>query len=117
MSVTACPSCGADLEALNAIELGHLKIDYSGAVILWKGERVAISPVERLMLLAIVRAGGHPVKRWVLADTMGYEGDDADNLTAVHLHRINARFREIDPDFSMIENIRGQGLRWKVEAA
>jgi DNA-binding response OmpR family regulator len=117
MSVTCCPSCGADLEALSAFELGSLKIDYSGAIILWKGERVQLSPADRLMLLAIVRAGGHPVQRWVLAETIGYEGDAADNNAAVHLCRINNAFREIDPAFAMIENVRCRGLRWKVENA
>jgi DNA-binding response OmpR family regulator len=115
--MTACPKCGADLEPLNTFELGHLKIDYSGAVIHWKGERVQISPGERLMLLAIVRAGGHPVKRWVLAEAFGYEGDNADNNAAIHLCRINQAFREIDPAFDMIANVRAQGLRWRVEDA
>jgi hypothetical protein len=65
------------------------------------------------MVMALARAGGAPIKRWVLAETMGYEGDNGDNTTAVHLTRINARFREIDAAFDRIENVRAAGLRWR----
>lgn len=117
MTVTCCPSCGADLAALHAIELGDLKVDYSGAVILWKGKRVTVRPSATLILLTILRAAGHPVKRWVLAEAAGYEGENADNLAAIYLHQINAAFRAVDPSFGMIANVRGQGVRWKVEDA
>jgi DNA-binding response OmpR family regulator len=115
--IATCPKCGADLEALHSFEVGELRVEYDGAIIHWKGKRVVVSPAARLMLIAIVKAGGIPVKRWVLAEVMGYEGDLADNNAAVHLCRINAGFREVDPGFAMIENIRSQGLRWKVENA
>lgn len=114
MTVSTCPNCAFDLTALHAIELGNLKIEYDGAIIHWKGERVDLSPPERLLLLALVRADGAPIRRWVLAEAMGYEGDNADNNVAVHQHRINAHFRAVDPEFAMIENVRLVGLRWKV---
>jgi two-component system response regulator ChvI len=114
VTVTCCPKCGYDLKALHDLTLGDLTILYDGAIILWKDERVGISPTERLMLMSIARADGAPVKRQILAEVMGYEGDDGDNIVAVHLSRINRRFREIDPGFDQIENIRAAGLRWKV---
>lgn len=117
MTVTACPRCGFYLETLHTVEVGSLKLDYDGAIVVWKGQRVQISESERLMLLAIVRAGGAPVKRWILADAMGYDGEQAENQVAVHFHRIHKAFRAIDPAFDMIENIRIQGLRWRMEDA
>jgi DNA-binding response OmpR family regulator len=102
---------------LQDINIGDLEIHYSGAVIRWKGQTLRISDSERLMLMAIVRAGGHPVKRWVLAEAMGSECANPENVVAIHLGRVNAAFREIDPGFTMIANVRSQGLRWAVEDA
>lgn len=111
--ISTCPYCAANLTALHAIELGDLKIEYDGAIILWKGERLEVSMPERLMLLALVRADGAPIKRWVLAEAMGYEGDNADNNAAVHLHRLTRAFKAIDPAFDKIENVRSVGVRWR----
>jgi DNA-binding response OmpR family regulator len=115
--ISCCPRCGADLEALHSFEVGELRVEYDGSIILWKGQRVTLRPSATLVLLAILRAGGVPVKRWVLAEAAGYEGDNADNIAAIYLCQINAAFRAIDPGFAMIQNVRSQGLRWRVEDA
>jgi hypothetical protein len=53
----------------------------------------------------------------VLAEAMGSEGANPENEVAIHLARVTAAFREIDPGFTMIANVRSQGLRWAVEDA
>jgi DNA-binding response OmpR family regulator len=111
--IATCPKCAFDLTSLHAVELGDLKIEYDGAIILWKGVRLDLPLPERLILLAMVRAGGAPMKRWVLAEASGYEGDNADNNVAVHLHRMIRAFKAIDPEFDRIENIRATGVRWR----
>jgi DNA-binding response OmpR family regulator len=115
MTCAVCPNCGYDLSTLHAFALGDLKVDYNGSIILWKGEHVGLSQAQRCIVVAIARAEGVPVKRIALAEAMGSdERLDPDNLVAVQLNRTIARFREIDPAFDMIENVRGAGLRWKV---
>jgi DNA-binding response OmpR family regulator len=116
MTASSCPKCGYDLIALHALTIGDLKIEHDGAVILWRGKLVVFSQVERLMVLALARAEGAAIKRDVLAEAAGYEGPNADNWVSVYLIRINEKFRYIDPAFDMIENVRGLGLRWKVDA-
>lgn len=113
MTITVCPNCGLNLVALHALELGDLKIEYDGAIIAWRGRAVPMSPVERLMILSLARADGAPVRRTALADAMGYEGENPENIVAVHLARIQKRFRELDPAFDHIENVRLRGIRWR----
>lgn len=113
MICATCPSCGADLEALHSFSVGDLTVEYDGAIMLWKGQRVDLSQAQKLIVLALARANGAPIKRYVLADASGYEGDNADGNVAVHLYRIHRAFRAVDPDFDAIENIRSKGLRWR----
>lgn len=113
--LTCCPHCGTDLTAFEPFSIGALGIEHNGAVIRWNGHRIHLTPCERLILLTIARAGGNPVKRTILAEATGYEGDDPENLIAVQITRIRANFRAIDPGFDRIENVHGVGLRWRIE--
>lgn len=115
MTATCCPRCGYGLEALEPFSLGSLGVDSGGAVIWWAGHRVPLAPAERLIVVALARADGAPIRRHVLAEVEGYEGDHPENVVAVLVNRINKAFRSIDPGFDRIENIRGAGLRWRVQ--
>lgn len=114
-ALSTCPQCGCDLEALDAFTVGSLGVEDSGAVIWWSGHQVPLTTAERLILLAIVRAGGKTVSRDILAEAEGYEGDRPDESVNVLLSRINKAFRAIDPSFDRIETIWGQGVRWRAE--
>jgi DNA-binding response OmpR family regulator len=114
VTASTCPNCGYDLIALHALNLGDLTVEHDGAVILWRGKLVVLSRSERLLVLALARAEGAAIKRDVLAEADGYEGPNADNWVSVYLGRINDKFRYIDPDFDMIENVRCVGLRWRI---
>lgn len=115
MTCTVCPNCGTALEPLNAYRIGRLFVDKGGAFIWWGPHVVPLTVSERLIVTTIARADGIPVRRDILADVTGYEGDEPENLAATYLCRINAKFHAIDPDFDQIENVWGVGLRWKTE--
>lgn len=116
MTCTTCPKCGYDLEALHAFELGGLRVEYDGAIILWRGQRVALTQAERLIVLALGRAGGAIVKRHILAEASGYEGEDhALNVVSVYVCKIKNKFRDVDASFDRIETVWRDGVRWRVE--
>lgn len=100
-----------------AFKLGSLFVDQSAVAVWWAEHVVPLTAGERLMVSAIARAEGQPIKRIILAEIVGCEDtQDPENSIAVMLSRINAKFREIDSAFDRIENVRGQGLRWRTEA-
>lgn len=103
------------MTALRSFSVGPLDVDHNGAVIRWEGRRVPLSASERLIVTALARADGAPMRKHILADVVGYDGDGPENLIAVYVSRIRAKFQAIDPSFDRIENISRAGLRWKVE--
>lgn len=115
MSCSTCPYCGRDLEALRSFSVGSLGVEQGGTIIWWNRHRVPLRESERLIVTALAKADGAPMRKHVLADVIGYDGDRPDNLVSVHVSRAKARFQQIDPSFDRIESIRGAGLRWKVE--
>jgi DNA-binding response OmpR family regulator len=111
--IGCCPSCGASLTAFASFAVGRLFVDKGGAVIWWNERPVQLTASERLIVIALARADGVPVKRDILAEVAGSESDNPDNCVDVLLCRAKAKFRAIDPNFDRIETIHGQGIRWR----
>jgi DNA-binding response OmpR family regulator len=104
------------LTALETIKLGPLTVQHGGAVVMWRERIVRLTPARRLMVAALARAGGAPIRRHILAEAIGYDGDQPESNVAVHLSRTRQAFRALDPQFDSIENIHGYGLRWLADA-
>lgn len=113
MTLGACPMCGCSLKALDAFRLGRLFVDKGGAFIWWVEKPVHLTAAERLIVIALARADGVPVKRDVLADAAGSETDNPDNCADVLLCRAKKKFRDVDPFFDRIESVPGLGVRWR----
>lgn len=102
------------MDAQQAFRLGDLFVDKAGIAVWWREHVVPLTAGERLIILALAAADGAPIRRLILAEIIGSEeAANPENVIAVLLNRINAKFREIDPAFDCIENVRGQGLRWR----
>jgi DNA-binding response OmpR family regulator len=114
-TVATCPCCGFDLFSLRDFALGDLTVE-NGVIIKWKGERVKLTPAQRLMLIALARADGAAVSRASLAEATGYEGDRPTNIVAVYANRIKKAFRAVDPEFDAFEPVHSIGLRWRTES-
>jgi DNA-binding response OmpR family regulator len=117
VSCAVCPNCGYDVEPIGEMfRLGELSIEH-GVIVTWKGEHIDLGANERLMLLGIARLEGAVIKRPALAEAVGYDGEGSrSNYVAVYLNRLNKRFRRVDPSFDQIQNVRGEGVRWRVDA-
>lgn len=114
MTATICPHCGFSLGSLDAIRIDALLIDRGGSHVWWREHVVKLTLAERLILIAIVRADGAPVRRTALAEASGYDGEAPEQCVAVLLHRIRKAFRKVDPAFDRIESIQRAGVRWRV---
>lgn len=110
-----CPNCGIDLQRFEPMRLGDLEIEPHQ--VRWKGRPVQLTPAGRIMVTAVVRAGGVVVSSRALADAAGSESDDQKNIVAVNMTRVRKAFRAIDPKFNLFESVWGVGIRWRAERA
>lgn len=85
---TICPHCGYDLVRDEPIERAGIAMQPYGAV-RFHGAEVKLTPGETAVLWALVKAGGRPLSRAILAERIGYEGDK--NTVDVHLTRIRKK--------------------------
>ena len=113
MNATVCTCCG-HMDASQSFRLGDLFVDRAGVAIWWQDHVVPLTAGERLLVMALAAAEGIPLGRLVLAEIIGSnECINPENVVAVLLSRINGKFHAIDPAFDRIENVRGQGVRWR----
>lgn len=116
MAATLCPHCGHDLNG-EPFQLGKLFVDRASAHVWWGDRPVQLTASERLIVVALAKADGAIIRRHVLAEVIGNDTDDPSNTIAVFISRIRAKFRAIDSAFDLIENVWGQGIRWRVECS
>lgn len=119
MGCVTCPNCGTDLGIFDKFQLGHLVV-WGNVGVYWKDRRVRLNPAQRLLTIALARAKGALIPTYVLAEIIGYDGDQPREIVAVIASRVRTAFREVDPYFCAIEadgEARfARGLRWVANA-
>lgn len=111
--ITLCPACGHSLASLEAFRVGELFIDKGGAFVWWRSHVVPLTTSERLMVIALARADGNPIRHDILSETVGSDSENPVDVVNVFLTRARAKFRAVDPEFDNIETVRGAGVRWR----
>ena len=102
---------GADGEPV--VRQGDLLLDPSRHLCAWKGEAVALTVTEFLILKALAARPGHVRSRNQLMDAAYDERVYVDDRTIdSHIKRMRRKFRAVDPDFSRIETLYGVGYRY-----
>ena len=91
-----CPHCGYDLQQDKAIRRWPLQMDPRGSV-KWHGQTINLTPMERMVLWSLLKADGRALNKQILAQRVGYEGDNADSLMRVCVWRIRQKFADIAP--------------------
>lgn len=98
----------------NMIVRGDLVLDSARHVCTWKGQPIALTVTEFLLVKALAHRPGHVKSRDQLMDAAYGEHIYVDDRTIdSHIKRVRKKFRMVDPDFGQIETLYGVGYRYK----
>ncbi|RMH47597.1 MAG: DNA-binding response regulator [Alphaproteobacteria bacterium] len=101
-------------EAEKVLERGHLVMDPLRHSVTWKGKPVQLTLTEFLILQALAQRPGFVKSRDQLMDAAYDNQVYVDDRTIdSHIKRVRKKFREVDPEFAVIETLYGVGYRYK----
>ena len=93
---------------------GDLGLDPARHLCTWRGEPVALTVTEFLILKSLATRVGHVKSRDQLMDAAYGEHIYVDDRTIdSHIKRLRKKFKAIDPDFAQIETLYGVGYRYR----
>ncbi|MSO71953.1 MAG: response regulator transcription factor [Alphaproteobacteria bacterium] len=93
---------------------GNLLLDSSRHACSWKGEAVALTVTEFLILKALAARPGHVKNRDQLMDAAYGELIYVDDRTIdSHIKRLRKKLKATDQEFNQIETLYGVGYRYK----
>jgi two-component system response regulator ChvI len=93
---------------------GDLMLDPSRHLCTWKGEAVAFTVTEFLLLKALATRPGHVKSRDQLMDAAYGEHIYVDDRTIdSHIKRLRKKFKAVDDAFNQIETLYGVGYRYR----
>ncbi len=96
-----------------ALHRGDLMLDPARHLCTWKGNAVALTVTEFLILRALASRPGHVKSRNQLMDAAYDDQVYVDERTIdSHIKRMRRKFRVVDPDFAHIETLYGIGYRY-----
>jgi two-component system response regulator ChvI len=93
---------------------GELVLDPARHACTWKGQAVALTVTEFLILKSLASRPGHVKNRDQMIDAAYGENIYVDDRTIdSHIKRLRRKFREIDSQFEHIETLYGVGYRYR----
>ncbi|HEX6979128.1 MAG TPA: response regulator transcription factor [Alphaproteobacteria bacterium] len=93
---------------------GDLMLDSARHVCTWKGQEVALTVTEFLLLKALAQRPGMVKSRDQLMDAAYGEHIYVDDRTIdSHVKRLRKKFKAVDPEFAQIETLYGLGYRYR----
>lgn len=101
-----------ELEAI--LRLGPLQLDPNSMAVLWDGKEVNLTLTEFWLVQALARRPGH-VKTYENLMQVTRQSYVERNTINGYVRRIRKKFKEVDPEFSMIQTVFGVGYRWQPE--
>jgi len=98
------------------INLGDMILDDDRYLCAWKGEPVALTVTEYLLIKALAVKPGHVKSRDQLIEAAYGETIYVDDRTIdSHIKRVRQKFKKTDPEFDRIEAVYGAGYRFSEE--
>jgi len=96
------------------LALGELELDLARYQASWKGELLALTVTEFLLLQALARRPGHVKSRGRLMEEC-YPNDAyvSERTIDSHVKRLRKKFVRIDPRFDAIDTVYGLGYRYR----
>jgi two-component system response regulator ChvI len=107
-------SVSKDTDKAKLVERGDLLIDPEKHLCTWKGQPIAFTVTEFLILQALTARAGVVKSRDALMDAAYDDQTYVDDRTIdSHVKRLRKKFREADSAFDMIDTLYGVGYRFK----
>jgi two-component system response regulator ChvI len=102
------------VEPEEKLALGELELDLARYQASWKGELLALTVTEFLLLQALARRPGHVKSRGRLMEEC-YPNDAyvSERTIDSHVKRLRKKFVRIDPGFDAIDTVYGVGYRYR----
>jgi len=96
------------------LAIGELELDLARYQASWKGELLALTVTEFLLLQALARRPGHVKSRGRLMEEC-YPNDAyvSERTIDSHVKRLRKKFVRIDPEFDAIDTVYGLGYRYR----
>ena len=94
------------------LRLGELKLDPNSMAVSWNDHALSLTLTEFWLVEALARRPGH-VKTYDNLMQVTRQSYVEKNTINGYVRRVRKKFREIDPDFSMIQTVFGIGYRWQ----
>lgn len=110
----AAPSVTSDTQGGHVLRRGALTLDADRHDCLWRGEAVALTVTEFMILDALARRPGVVKSRDALMDAAYDDQIYVDDRTIdSHIKRLRRKFRVVDKKFDAIETLYGVGYKFK----
>jgi len=107
----------ADGGSSQVIVRGDLVLDPGRHACTWKGQAVALTVTEFLILKSLASRPGHVKNRDQMIDAAYGENIYVDDRTIdSHIKRLRRKFREVDSEFAHIETLYGVGYRYREDS-
>jgi two-component system, OmpR family, response regulator ChvI len=99
------------------LRAGPLELDGLRYTARWRGEPVALTVTEFLLLQALARHPGHVKTRQQLMEE-AYPNDAyvSERTIDSHVKRLRRKFEEREKEFASIDTVHGLGYRWRESA-
>ncbi|MGY9049087.1 MAG: winged helix-turn-helix domain-containing protein, partial [Rhodobacterales bacterium] len=105
-----------DTEETKIMIRGNLVMDPLRHAVVWKGQDVALTVTEFLLLQALSQRPGFVKSRDQLMDVAYDDQVYVDDRTIdSHIKRLRKKMRRVDDDFAAIETLYGIGYRYNEE--
>lgn len=101
-----------ELEAI--LRLGPLQLDPNSMAVSWDAREVNLTLTEFWLVQALARRPGH-VKTYENLMQVTRQSYVERNTINGYVRRIRKKFKEVDPEFAMIQTVFGVGYRWQPE--
>ena len=101
-----------ELEAI--LRLGPLQLDPNSMSVKWDDKVVNLTLTEFWLVQALARRPGH-VKTYENLMQVTRQSYVERNTINGYVRRVRKKFKEVDPNFSMIQTVFGVGYRWQPE--
>ncbi|MEO0440225.1 MAG: response regulator transcription factor [Pseudomonadota bacterium] len=113
LELTRDASQDQEVEGMEPLVRGALKMDPARHVVTWNDKNVTLTVTEFMILETLANRPGVVKSRNQLMDAAYQDDVYVDDRTIdSHIKRLRRKFREVDPEFDAIDTLYGAGYRY-----